>query len=101
MAENNETEVLSCSWYDPSCQLSWIGDELQSFGLWIYDSILSGLATAFEALPVPDFLLNISSFALPSSVTWVAAPFQIDVGIGIIVSAYTARFILRRIPGIG
>jgi hypothetical protein len=27
--------------------------------------------------------------------------FQIDFGIGVIVSAYTLRFIIRRIPGIG
>jgi len=38
---------------------------------------------------------------LPTSVSWAASAFQLDVGLGIIVSAYISRFILRRIPIIG
>lgn len=76
-------------------------DELQAFGVWLWDGILSGLASLFEAFPVPDFLQNVGTHTIPSSVSWAASAFQLDVGLAIIVSAYTARFILRRIPGIG
>jgi len=94
-------ESNTCSWYDPSCALSWIKDELQAFGLWIYDSILSGLAALFELMPAPEFMMNLTPHSIPSGVAWAVAPFQLEYGIGIIVSAYIARFVLRRIPGIG
>jgi len=94
-------EINTCSWYDPSCALQWMQAEMTAFSIWVYDSILSGLALLMESIPIPDFLLNSSSFTIPQSVAWAASPFQLEVGLAIIVSAYTARFILRRIPGIG
>lgn len=90
-----------CSWYDPSCGLQWLADELKAIWLWIYDGILSGVATLFESVPVPDFLQNMQSYELPSSVAWFAEAFNIPYGLGVIVSSYVARFILRRIPFIG
>lgn len=90
----------SCNWYDPSCALEWIGDELQSFFLWCYDGLLSGFAVLLELIPVPDFLL-MSNIQLPSGVAYFADAFMIPEGLQIIATAYTARFILRRIPGIG
>ena len=96
-----ETTENTCSWYDPSCALGWIRDELQQFWVWLWDSLLSGIATTFEAIPVPEFLQNVDAHEIPSGVAWAASALQLDVGIAIIVSAYTARFILRRIPIIG
>jgi hypothetical protein len=96
-----EPAVNSCKWYDPSCSLAWLRDEFQAFGVWLWDSILSGFASVFESIPVPDFLLNVQSYNLPSGVSWAASAFQLDVGLAIVVSAYVARFILRRIPIIG
>ncbi len=93
--------INSCEWYDPSCALAWIRDELQAVGVWMWNSVLSGAASVLEAIPVPDFMQNVGSHTLPSSVSWAASAFQLDVGLGIIVSAYVARFILRRIPIIG
>jgi len=91
----------TCSWYDPSCALAWIRDELQALGLWIWDSLLSGIAATYESIPIPDFMLNVSSHTIPSGVAWAVSPFQLDIGLAIIVGAYLARFILRRIPLIG
>lgn len=91
----------NCSWYDPSCALAWVRDELQAFGVWIWDSILSGIASTFEAIPVPDFLNSVGTHVIPSGVAWAAEAFQLDIGLTVIVSAYIARFILRRIPVIG
>jgi hypothetical protein len=97
----SEPTENTCSWYDPSCTLTWLRDEFQAFGIWIWDSLLSGVATTFEAIPVPDFMQNIGAHTIPPGVSWAASAFQLDVGLGIIVSAYTARFILRRLPIIG
>ncbi len=96
-----EETINTCAWYDPSCGLAWFRDELQAFALWLWDSLLAGIASLFEAIPVPDFMLNVTTYTLPSTVAWAVSPFQIDIGLSIIVSAYIARFILRRIPIIG
>ena len=96
-----EETANSCAWYDPSCGLAWLRDEFQAFSVWLWDSMLSGIASLFESIPVPEFMLNAGSHSIPAGVAWAAEPFQIPVGLGIIVSAYIARFILRRIPIIG
>jgi hypothetical protein len=97
----DEIQQNTCSWYDPSCALEWLRDEFQAFGVWILDSLLSAVAGVFEAIPTPDFMADVGIYSLPPSVSWAISVFQVDVGIGIIVSAYTARFILKRIPIIG
>ncbi|WP_420592122.1 hypothetical protein [Bacterioplanoides sp.] len=91
----------NCNWYDPSCSLEWIRDELQAFGVWVLDSTLSAAAGIFESIPAPEFLTSAEAYSIPPSVSWAASAFQLDIGAGIIVSAYIARFILRRIPIIG
>ena len=90
-----------CIWYDPSCSLKWLADELKALWLWVYDALLSGFASIIEAIPVPDFLLNMQSLTLPASVAWVASSMNLTYGLTVIIGAYTARFILRRIPFIG
>lgn len=91
----------SCEWYDPSCWLKWLSDELKALWLWLYDGLLSGLAKLVEILPVPDFLSNAQVVSISSTVSWFVEPFNFKYGLSIIVGAYIARFILRRIPFIG
>ena len=91
----------SCQWYDPSCALSWLKDEFKSFFLWVYDALLSGFAALIELIPVPSFIQNIQSTVMNPAVSWFLEPFNITYGLGVIASAYAARFILRRIPAIG
>lgn len=93
-------QTESCNWYDPSCALDWIADELKAFFLWVYDGLLSGFAGLLELIPVPDFMY-MSHIQLPSGVAYFADTFMIPEGLKIIATAYTARFILRRIPAIG
>jgi hypothetical protein len=90
-----------CNWYDPSCSLQWLQDEFKAFFLWILDGLYSGLAKVIELLPVPDFLQSVQHVQIANSVAWFLQPFEITYGLGVIVSAYVARFILRRIPFIG
>lgn len=64
-----------------------------------YDSIMLGLLSAFAAIPVPDFLSD--GITIPDTIAWIAGVVELQIGLTIWVSALTARFILRRIPGIG
>jgi hypothetical protein len=91
----------SCSFLDVPCHANWLVFQLESFGVWLYDTFLTGLAGLLEIVPVPDFLINIQPILIPSSVTFFLEPFQIEYGITILVSAYIARFIVRRLPVIG
>lgn len=93
--------MQECKWYDVSCWMSWVRDELHAFSLWVYEAILSGLATAVEAFPVPDFLMGVNTQALPSGLAFFVDALDLPAGLTIIVSAYIARFVLRRIPFIG
>lgn len=91
----------SCDLLDLSCHMSSISDFFTSLSLWLYESIVMGLADLIDAIPLPDFMNQLSSYRLPDVVAWAAEPFMLGTGVSIIVSAYTFRFILRRIPGIG
>jgi hypothetical protein len=93
--------INTCKWYDPSCSLTWLSDEIQAILLRIWDSIMGALASLVEAITPPDFLLNIQSFELPASIAWAAEPLNLEYGVSVIVAAYIARFTLRRIPFIG
>lgn len=91
----------TCAWYDPTCAISGLVEDLRLLSVSLWNSILSGLATLFESISPLSFLANLTTIDIPPSVSWAVDIFQIDFGIGVIVSAYTLRFIIRRIPGIG
>jgi hypothetical protein len=80
--------------------LQWLADELKAILLWFWDALLSGLAVMIESIPVPSFLQS-TNFVIPPSVSWVAEAFLLDVGVGLIVAAYTLRFIVKRLPVVG
>ena len=90
----------SCDVLDFGCYFKWLTDEISLIFLSIFNKILEGLVYILSLIPVPDFLVN-TSFMLPSSIAYYAEVFNISIGVGIIVSAYTFRFLLRRIPFIG
>lgn len=90
-----------CEYYDLVCWLVWLRDEVKYMFLYIYDALLSGFAKLIEIIPVPDFMANFQSFSMPPGVAYFADAFEIPSGIAIIVSAYIARFILRRLPVVG
>lgn len=58
-----------------------------------------------ELVPVPSFLsagsVQSAFSSIPSSVWWALDATQADVGIPLVLGAYVARFLLRRIPVIG
>lgn len=94
-------ETGTCKALDVGCWLTWVFDEIELFFHWVWGSILDGLVYAFSLIPLPSFLENIPSYTLPSGVAFYAQYFELQFGLEVIVTAYIARFILRRIPGIG
>jgi len=91
----------TCEILDIGCHLSWIFDELELFVYWIFGSIMDALGALFSLIPVPDFMSSMQSYTLPSSIAFYAGYFELEFGLGVIVSAYTIRFIIRRLPVIG
>ena len=96
-------EQQECQWYDVGCGIGWLVDELKLLFQWFFEGILGAFAAVLEAIPVPDFMLQIqnTTFNFPDSVTFWINMFELPFGLAVMVSAITLRFILRRIPVIG
>lgn len=82
-------------------KITWFFDELLIWFQNIWNDFLGSFATVIEAIPVPDFMINVGSYAVPDSILYFAGAFNLTIGVGIIVTAYTLRFFIRRIPVIG
>ena len=91
----------TCDWYDLACYLSWLIEDIKLIFLYVLDSILSGVASLIEAIPVPSFLQNVGSVSIPPTVLYFADPLELSYGTSVVVSAYTLRFVIRRLPVIG
>ena len=100
-AAKSGAEGGACDWYDIGCGFGWLIDEIQLWFLDMYDGILSGVASMFEAIPMPDFMVNMGTMNFPPTVLFFIDMFQVKAGLSIIVAAYTFRFILRRTPIVG
>jgi len=94
---------MECEIYDIGCQFNWAIDEIELLFVKFYAWVIMGLAGLFADIPAPYFLSNVDSLTsgLTDDVIYYATLFKIQSGLQIIVSAYIARFVLRRIPGIG
>ena len=91
---------MECSRFDFGCHLSWLESELVQIVLGIYESILSALSGLVSLIPAPAFL-TVNQAALPSSVLYFSDLLNLSYGLSVVVSAYSLRFLLRRIPFIG
>ena len=69
--------------------------------MYLYEGILNAVLAVINAIPVPDFLASIGSYSLPPEVVYFTVVFQLHFGVGVLVTSYTVRFIIRRIPVIG
>ncbi len=97
----------SCDWTDLPCHLSgfaeWLLDAMLFIPRKTFQLILEALAGIIEAIPVPDFFAQAGSGLgnIPAYTMFFAEFAQIPEGIAIILSAYTIRFLIRRIPLVG
>lgn len=96
-----QPEPESCTIGDFGCYLDWLLEQFANLGLWFWDKILSGLASIIESIPVPDWASNVGSLQIPEAVAWAVAPFELQTGVAIIMSAYVVRFLIRRLPVVG
>lgn len=91
-----------------------IADALSKFSHWlmdlmlwvpkkIFELIMDAFASLFEALPVPDFIVQATNAfsGVSGNVLFFASKFAIAEGLMIYIGALILRFILRRIPFIG
>ncbi|MET0082676.1 MAG: hypothetical protein ABW079_06650 [Sedimenticola sp.] len=82
---------------------SWIKELFVWLGQKIFEGIMDASATIVEAIPVPDFVDQAGAKIgqIGSDIGYWIGPFELDYGLSAIISAYTLRFIIRRIPLIG
>ncbi|HEX3912693.1 MAG TPA: DUF2523 family protein [Steroidobacteraceae bacterium] len=65
--------------------------------------VLAGLAAFMNAIPVPAWMSSASGAvaSIPPGVAYLIGTMHIADGCTILVSAYTIRFLIRRLPIIG
>lgn len=81
--------------------LQWLLDALLWLPLKLFELFMQGFVAVLSAIPVPAWMENMTFANIPSSVAYFAEAMQIEYGIGIMVTAYIVRFIIRRLPVIG
>ena len=84
-----------------------IWNDLEYFLLYLprrlFEWLMEGLAWLVNALPIPDFVAAIPGLfaALPTGIPWAFYLFNLSAGLGIVLSAYVLRFLIRRLPIVG
>ena len=76
-------------------------ESISNFFTSIYEDVAFGLSSLFESIPVPEFLVNQDVIVIPGSISFFLEPMRFSFGLTVIASAYTLRFLIRRIPFIG
>lgn len=81
----------------------WVLDLVLKFPLHLWVLTLGGLQEAVNAIPVPSFFSSASGYVanLPPMVAFLSDALQIPFGLGVVTTAFVARWVLRRIPLIG
>jgi len=90
-----------CDWYDYTCGVEYLANEIEVIILGFFINLLNGLATLFESIPVPDFVSQIPTYQLPEFFLYLTDILQVYEGCQIVKGAYLIRFIIRRLPFIG
>lgn len=60
-----------------------------------YIASFLALAVIFPFIPVPNFLTNLPTYTMPSEIMFFLEPFKFEMGLAIMASAYSARFIRK------
>lgn len=83
--------------------LAWLLQFVTWCAIELFKIILVALAAILNAIPVPTWFSGASGAiaSIPPGVLYFTSTLHIGTGVGIMVAAYTIRFIIRRIPIIG
>ena len=81
----------------------WLWQVISNFPLHCLSLLLQGLAAFISWIPAPAFFSNAGQWIgdMPPLVSFLLSSLQIGALATILVSAYTLRFIIRRIPFLG
>lgn len=90
----------SCEFYDVACHFDVLVEWLRVLIQDIWKEITEAGLAAISAIPVPAFMSS-PSFAIPAGVLWFAQALELPFGIGVMVAAWTFRFLIRRVPLFG
>lgn len=100
-------DAYECGYLDIGCHVEHFGNWLLNVLLYVprklWDWLLQGVLAVLDAIPVPDWFSNAGNFmsGIDSYVWFFAHVAQVPAGIAIMLSAYTIRFLIRRIPLVG
>jgi hypothetical protein len=83
--------------------VSWCLTLLDKLPLHLWVLVLGGIQDVVNAIPVPGFIGDASNYvaAIPPTVAYFSGALQLKYGLSVVVSAWLARWLLRRIPLIG
>lgn len=83
--------------------LQWLFDLLLWWPRKMWELLLDGLASVIEAIPVPEFMQNLTSWVsnIDPAIAYFGAPLQLGTGMTFVALAWVIRFAIRRIPLIG
>lgn len=80
----------------------WLINVLLWVPLKLFAMLLDGLASIFEAIPVPDWVSTAQAgLSALSPIGYYLNLFAVPQGFATIISAYILRFLIRRIPFVG
>jgi hypothetical protein len=76
---------------------------IEGLPLHAFSLLCQGLAAVINWIPAPAFFSDVAGWIgnTPPLAAWLLSALQIGSGATILVSAYTLRFLIRRIPFIG
>lgn len=81
----------------------WLWTVISEFPLHVLSLLLQGLAAFINWIPAPGFFADAGSWIgnIPPLVAFLLSSLQIGSLVTVLVSAYTLRFVIRRIPFLG
>lgn len=81
----------------------WLGDYLTGLFVGLVDLVIDGFVSLVESIPVPGFISAIPGYlsAIPDPIWYWLAISEFQFGLGVTMTALTARFIVRRLPVVG
>lgn len=83
--------------------LEWVISFFEWCVVKLFLLVFEAVLWVLSAIPVPDFLANLGPniTAIDPGVMFFVQPLQLGTGLTWIASAYSIRFLIRRIPVIG
>lgn len=85
--------------------VDWLVDQFQGVFWWAFHAIADVALLLLYLIPVPGWMHADNLIALfqniPPSVWWGLEALQVQTGAAMVLTAYTVRFLIRRVPFLG